>query len=101
MSSRWRASSLRTEVSPEGGRSRYAVGCVLAIPGFFAGGMIGAAVAKIVGSVRGCTPPQGFPACDIWSYVFPCGVVGALGLATAIVVRLRPGGEAVDPTKRS
>jgi hypothetical protein len=73
----------------EGGWSRYAVGCLLAIPGFFAGGMIGAAVAKLVGSVRGCRPTQGFPACDIWSYVLPFGVIGALGLALAIMLRLR------------
>ena len=85
----------------EGGPSRYAVGCLLAIPGFFAGGMIGAAVAKIVGSVRGCTPPQGFPACDIWSYVVPCGVVGGLSLGIAIALRLRPDRGAVDPTNRS
>ena len=52
--------------------------------------MIGAAVAKIVGSVRGCRPPQGLPACEIWSYVLPAGVIGALGLAVAIVWRLRP-----------
>jgi hypothetical protein len=63
--------------------------------------MIGAAVAKVVGSVRGCTPPQGFPACDIWSYVLPCGVIGALSLATVIVLRLRPGRRVEDPTKRS
>jgi hypothetical protein len=63
--------------------------------------MIGAAMAKIVGAVRGCTPPQGFPACDIWSYVVPCGVIGALSLATAVVLRLRPGRGAVDPTNRS
>jgi hypothetical protein len=80
---------------------RYAVGCLFAIPGFFAGGMIGAAVAKFVGSVRGCAPPQGFPACDIWSFVLPCGVIGGVSLAAAIVLRLRPDREAEDPTKRS
>jgi hypothetical protein len=63
--------------------------------------MIGAAMAKIVGAVRGCTPPQGFPACDIWAYVVPCGVVGGLSLATAIVLRLRPDRGAVDSTNRS
>ena len=84
-----------------GGAPRYAIGCLLAIPGFFAGGMIGAAVAKIVGAVRGCTPPQGFPACDIWAFVVPCGVIGGVALATAIVWRLRPNGGAADPTDRS
>ena len=83
------------------GTPRYAVGCLFAIPGFFAGGMIGAAVAKIVGAVRGCTPPQGFPACDIWSYVVPCGVIGGLSLAAAIVLRLRADPGAKDPTERS
>ncbi|HZO20158.1 MAG TPA: hypothetical protein VFB46_14305 [Gemmatimonadaceae bacterium] len=62
--------------------------------------MIGAAAAKIVGSVRGCEPPSGFPACDIWSFVVPAGVIGALSLATAIVLRLRPDRESADPTKR-
>jgi hypothetical protein len=60
----------------------------MAIPGFFAGGMIGAAVAKVVGTLRGCTPPQGFPACDIWSFVLPAGIIGSLSLAAAIVIRL-------------
>jgi hypothetical protein len=63
--------------------------------------MIGAAAAKIVGSVRGCTPPQGFPACDIWSFVLPCGVIGGLSLAVAIVLRLRSDRDASDPTERS
>jgi hypothetical protein len=63
--------------------------------------MIGAAIAKLVGSVRGCTPPQGFPACDIWSYVLPCGVIGALSLAIAIVLRLRPDRGVESSTKRS
>jgi hypothetical protein len=85
----------------EGGPARYTVGCLLAVPGFFAGGMIGAATAKIVGAVRGCAPPQGFPACDIWSYVLPGGAIGALALGTAIVLRLRPDRGAVDPMKRS
>jgi hypothetical protein len=84
-----------------GGTPRYAIGCLFAIPGFFAGGMIGAAAAKIVGSVRGCTPPQGFPACDIWSFVLPCGVIGGLSLAVAIVLRFRSDRDASDPTERS
>ena len=84
-----------------GARPRYAIGCLFAIPGFFAGGMLGAATAKIVGAVRGCAPPQGFPACDIWSFVLPCGVIGGLSLALAIMLRLRSGREANEPTERS
>jgi hypothetical protein len=73
----------------------------MAIPGFFAGGMIGAAVAKIVGVLRGCTPPQGFPACDIWSFVLPAGVIGSLSLAAAIVIRLGRDRDRQDSTQRS
>lgn len=85
----------------EAGPSRYAIGCALAIPGFFAGGMIGAAIAKIVGMVRGCTPPAGFPACDIWAFVLPCGVIGSMALALAIIVRLRPQRRSEDSTPRT
>ncbi len=63
--------------------------------------MIGAAVARIIGAARGCIPPQGFPACDIWSYVLPGGVIGAVSLATAIVLRLRPDREVEDSRTRS
>jgi hypothetical protein len=73
----------------------------MAIPGFFAGGMIGAAVAKIVGMMRGCTPPQGFPACDIWSFVVPAGIIGSLSLAAAIVIRLGQDRGRQDSTDRS
>jgi hypothetical protein len=51
--------------------------------------MMGALVAKIVGSARGCVPVQGFPACDTWSYVLPAAVLGAFGLPTAALWRLR------------
>jgi hypothetical protein len=73
----------------------------MAIPGFFAGGMLGAAVAKIVGTLRGCTPPQGFPACDIWSFVLPAGIVGSLLLAAVIVIRLGRDRGGLDSTERS
>jgi hypothetical protein len=59
--------------------------------GFFGGGMIAALVAKIVGAVRGCVPPEGFPACNTWSFVLPGALLGAVGLPTAAIRRLRHG----------
>jgi hypothetical protein len=65
------------------------VGCITVVVGFFGGGMMGALVAKIVGSARGCIPMQGFPACDVWSFVLPAAVLGAVGLPAAALWRLR------------
>ena len=65
------------------------VGCLTFVVGFFGGGMIGALVAKIVGSARGCIPMEGFPACNVWSFVLPAAVLGAIGLPTAALWRLR------------
>ena len=65
------------------------VGCLTTVVGFFGGGMIAALVAKVVGSARGCMPPQGFPACDVWSFVLPGALLGAVGLPVAALYRLR------------
>jgi hypothetical protein len=57
--------------------------------GFFGGGMIAAFVAKVVGSTRGCVPPEGFPACDLWSFVLPGAVLGMIFLPAMAVRRMR------------
>jgi hypothetical protein len=59
------------------------------VPGFFGGGMIGALVAKVVGSMRQCVPPEGYPACDVWSFVLPAGIVGIVLLPSLVLWRLR------------
>lgn len=67
------------------------VGCLTTVVGFFGGGMIAALVAKIAGSARGCIPPEGFPACDIWSFVIPGALLGMVGLPVMAILRLRRG----------
>jgi hypothetical protein len=67
------------------------VGCFTVVIGFFGGGMIAALVAKIVGAARGCVPPEGFPACNTWSFVLPGAFTGAVVLPTAAIRRLRHG----------
>jgi len=67
------------------------VGCFTAIVGFFGGGMIAALVAKVVGAMQGCKPPEGFPACNTWSFVLPGALIGGLALPAAAVRRLRKG----------
>jgi hypothetical protein len=69
------------------------VGCVTAVAGFFSGGMIAVFVAKVVGSVQGCQPAEGLPACNWWVYAGIGAVVGALTLpvlALRRLVRTRP-----------
>ena len=70
------------------------VGCVTTVAGFFSGGMIGVLVAKFVGSMQGCRPPEGLPACNWWVYAGIGAVLGALTLPAVVLIRLnqaRPG----------
>ena len=83
------------ELDRAGGIARnVGVGCVTAIGGFFGGGMIAVFIGKVVGSVRGCKPPEGLPACNWWVYAGIGAVVGVLTLPAVALIRLnqaRPG----------
>lgn len=65
------------------------IGCLTMIAGFFGGGMIAVLVAKVVGSVRGCQPPEGLPACDWGSYAMVGMIIGVVGLPLVSIIRLR------------
>jgi hypothetical protein len=67
------------------------VGCVTAIAGLFSGGMIGVFVAKVVGSFRGCKPPEELPACDWHVYAGIGMLIGVLTLPVLALTRLRRG----------
>ncbi len=70
------------------------VGCVTTVAGFFSGGMIAVLVAKFVGSMQGCRPPEGLPACNWWVYAGIGAVVGVITLPVIALRRLsrtRPG----------
>ena len=63
-------------------------GCFSAVAGFFGGGMIAVMIAKIVGSVRGCQPPDGLPACDWGHYAIVGMLVGVVLLPLLSIWRL-------------
>ncbi|HEY8851364.1 MAG TPA: hypothetical protein VIM36_04220 [Gemmatimonadaceae bacterium] len=70
------------------------VGCVTTVAGFFGGGMIAVFIGKVVGSVQGCKPSEGLPACNWWVYAGIGAVLGALTLPGVVLIRLnqaRPG----------
>jgi len=64
------------------------VGCVTAMAGVFSGGMIGVFVAKFVGSIRGCRPLEGLPACDWHVYAGVGMLIGVLTLPALALSRL-------------
>ncbi|HJU89603.1 MAG TPA: hypothetical protein VJ672_09430 [Gemmatimonadaceae bacterium] len=67
---------------------RYLVAVWFAIVGYFAGGMMGVAIAKIVGSLQRCTPADGFPACNFEMYLQVGSLFGLVSLPALIVWRL-------------
>jgi len=64
------------------------VGCLTTVAGFFSGGMIAVLVGKFVGSMQGCKPPEGLPACNWWVYAGIGAVLGALTLPVLALRRL-------------
>jgi hypothetical protein len=74
---------------PSGGPHYLSIGCLLAVAGFFAGGMIAVAIGLVVTMATGCTPTQGFPICDIYRYWVPGMIVGAVTLPAIAIWRLR------------
>jgi hypothetical protein len=64
------------------------VGCITTMAGFFSGGMIAVLIAKFVGSMQGCKPPEGLPACNWWVYAGIGAVVGAVTLPVLALRRL-------------
>jgi hypothetical protein len=83
------------------GARPFAIGCLLAIPGFFGGGMVAVAVAKMVGTLRRCTPAEGWPACDTLQYLVAGAVLGMVLLPSVVVWRLRHGDGGTRNSERS
>lgn len=69
-------------------RARYLAALPLAVVGYFSGGMLGVAVAKVVGGFNSCAPPEGFPACNFELYLQVGSLVGLLLLPGIVVWRL-------------
>lgn len=65
---------------------RIGVGCFTTFVGLASGGMIGVLVGKVTGSIRGCVPIEGTPACD-WYYFAVAGMI--LGATTLPILALR------------
>jgi hypothetical protein len=72
-----------------------AVGCLLAIPGFFGGGMIAVGVGMMVDGLTRCVAPPELPVCNTFVYMLTGGLIGVVllpGVAIWLMRRRRPGG---------
>ena len=70
----------------------FGVGCLTFFAGGAGGAMTSVLVAKIVGAVRGCAPdPETGAPCSWFMFAVIGGVVGAILLPMAVIVRLRAG----------
>jgi hypothetical protein len=87
---------------PPDERPRY--GCivaVLAVSGFFAGGMIAVAIGKVVSKLQGCTPAPGLPACNHTTYLLVGGIIGVITLPAVAIWRARRRAASSNSTNRS
>ena len=83
-------------------RPRYGcIAAVLAVAGFFAGGMIAVAVGKVVGRLQGCTPDPGLPACNHTTYLVVGALIGVITLPAIAIWRARRGASPTNRTNRS
>ena len=64
------------------------VGCITTFAGFFSGGMVAVLIGKFVGSMQGCRPPEGLPACNWWVYAGIGAVIGAITLPVGVLLLL-------------
>ena len=83
------------------GPNRVAIGCLLAVPGFFGGGMVGAFMAKLVSGATGCQPPEGLPGCHLAWFIWPGAVIGVVLLPSVVLWRLRRGNGGSGNSARS
>ena len=67
------------------------VGCLTVPIGLFGGGMIAVLIAKIVGGLNRCAPPEGLPACDTFEFLTAGALIGVISVPTIAILRLRRG----------
>lgn len=53
--------------------------------------MIAVMLAKFVGSVQNCRPPEGLPACHTWEFLYSGALIGFFVLPAVSLYRLRSG----------
>lgn len=80
-----------------------AIGCFMAVIGFFSAGMIGVLVSKAVAFFTKAPKCDGIPTCDWYIYMLVGGALGALTLPWLVVSALRsaPPAKAESPDAKN
>lgn len=71
------------------GANRVAVGCVMAVAGFFSGAMVAVLVARFYSSATHCQYSAELPACDWQDFAGGGGLIGLVTLPALVLWRLR------------
>lgn len=71
------------------GANRVAVGCVMAVAGFFSGAMVAVLVARFYSSATHCQFDAELPACNWQSFAGVGGLIGVVTLPALVLWRLR------------
>jgi hypothetical protein len=71
------------------GANRFAVGCLMAVAGFFSGAMIAVLIARFYSSATHCQYDAELPACNWQSFAGVGGLIGLVTLPAAVLWRLR------------
>ena len=70
----------------------FGVGCLTFFAGSAGGAMTSVLIAKIVGALRGCAPePETGAPCGWFMFAVIGGLIGAMVLPMAVILRLRAG----------
>ena len=71
------------------GANRFAVGCLMAVAGFFSGAMIAVLIARFYSSATHCQYDAELPACNWQSFAGVGGAIGVVTLPVLVLWRLR------------
>jgi MFS family permease len=79
---------LAPDAGPRRGPAVAAIGCLMAVAGFFSGAMVAVLVARFVSWASHCPYDAGLPACDWQEYAGIGGLIGLVSLPTLVLLRL-------------
>jgi hypothetical protein len=71
------------------GANRFAVGCLMAVAGFFSGAMVAVLIGRFYSSATHCQYDAELPACNWQSFAGVGGLIGLVTLPALVLWRLR------------
>jgi hypothetical protein len=79
---------LAEETGPRRAPQFAAIGCLMAVAGFFSGAMVAVLIARLVSWASHCPYEAGLPACNWQTFAGVGGLIGLVSLPTLVLLRL-------------